>query len=98
MIGALAWFIKKSFDDFKLSIKQVDEKLDKSITALDKKITECDEKHTEKYESLQKSLNSLEKDLPLVYTLREDFLRVMNGVDDKLAKLLYGRNGGNNND
>ena len=31
----------------------------------------------------------LKADLPLIYTTREDFIRVSNNIDQKLDKLLY---------
>lgn len=37
---------------------------------------------------LNEKFNDLKADLPLVYVLREDFIRVLNNVDMKLDKLL----------
>lgn len=34
-------------------------------------------------------LSDLKADLPLIYTTREDFIRVSNNIDQKLDKLLY---------
>ena len=34
-------------------------------------------------------LGDLKADLPLIYTTREDFIRVSNNIDQKLDKLLY---------
>lgn len=52
-------------------------------------------KNTEDVDSVQKELNDLKSDLPLVYTLREDYIRCqqnqekkMNSIEDKLDKLL----------
>ena len=34
-------------------------------------------------------VGDLKADLPLIYTTREDFIRVSNNIDQKLDKLLY---------
>ena len=36
----------------------------------------------------------LKADLPLVYVTREDYIRVMNRVEDKLDQILYGKGKG----
>lgn len=46
-------------------------------------------KNTVEIEQVQKELNELKSDMPFIYTTREDFIRVMNNVDNKLDKLLY---------
>ena len=43
---------------------------------------------------LQEKLNDLKADLPLLYVTREDYIRVMNRVEDKLDQILYGSNKG----
>lgn len=49
-----------------------------------------DQKNAQEIKSLQKELNDLKADLPLIYVTREDFVRIMNRVEDKLDMLLYG--------
>lgn len=41
---------------------------------------------------MEERLNDLKADLPLVYVTREDYIRVMNRVEDKLDQILYGSN------
>ena len=38
---------------------------------------------------MRTELGELKADLPLIYTTREDFIRVSNNIDQKLDKLLY---------
>lgn len=83
MVGALCWFIQRSIKKF-----------DDGIAKLNDKVVAVDEKHTTEMKQLRQDFHALKEEMPLVYTLREDFLRVMNGVDEKLNKILYGRNGG----
>lgn len=48
----------------------------------------ADKRNAEEIATLRNELNDLKSDLPLVYTLREDFIRVMNNVDSKLDELI----------
>ena len=52
----------------------------------------ADKKNAERIEKVEERLNDLKADLPLVYVTREDYIRVMNRVEDKLAHILYGGN------
>lgn len=48
-----------------------------------------DQKNAEEIKNLRKEVNDLKADLPLIYVTREDFIRIMNRVEDKLDLLLY---------
>lgn len=48
----------------------------------------ADKKNALEIEKVRADLADLKSDLPLVYTLREDFIRVMNNVDAKLDRLI----------
>lgn len=52
----------------------------------------ADKKNAERIEKVEERLNDLKADLPLVYVTREDYIRVMNRVEDKLDQILYGGN------
>lgn len=51
------------------------------------KMEDMEQRHNTDIERLSSELNQLKNDLPMVYVLREDFLRVMNNVDQKLDKI-----------
>ena len=51
------------------------------------KMEDMEQRHNADIERLSSELNQLKNDLPMVYVLREDFLRVMNNVDQKLDKI-----------
>ena len=86
LIGAITFFLKRTLDKFEAGMKQQSTQLE-----------QMDAKHTKEAADLRKELSDLKADLPLVYVLREEFLRVMNNVDAKLDKLLY-RTGGSNSE
>ena len=52
----------------------------------------ADKKNAERIEKVEERLNDLKADLPLVYVTREDYIRGMNRVEDKLDQILYGSN------
>lgn len=84
-IGIIAFFIKRTLD-----------KLEKTSENLGKKIDAMKEKYDQEVDELRKEISDLKNDLPFLYVLREDFLRVMNNVEGKLDKItnyiLEGRN------
>ena len=53
----------------------------------------ADRKNGERIDKVEEKLNDLKADLPLVYVTREDYIRVMNRVEDKLDQILYGSQG-----
>ena len=58
----------------------------KTLTTLE----EADRKNASQIEKVEEKLNDLKADLPLIYVTREDYIRIMNRVEDKLDQLLYG--------
>lgn len=68
VVGALAFFIKRT------------------LTTLES----ADKKNAERIDKVEEKLNDLKADLPLVYVTREDYIRVMNRVEDKLDQIIYG--------
>lgn len=41
----------------------------------------------DRVDELEEKLDNLKSDLPFIYTTREDFIRTMNNVDNKLDKI-----------
>lgn len=76
IVGALTYFIKKTLT----SLEDADKKNAADIQA------EA-QKREQELKELNGQLNDLKSDLPLVYTLREDFIRSMNSVDHNISGL-----------
>ena len=76
IVGMLTYFIKKTL----VSLEEADKK-----NAAD--IREEARRREEELKDLSGQLNDLKSDLPLVYTLREDFIRSMNSVDHNISVL-----------
>jgi hypothetical protein len=83
VVGALTFFIKKTLATL--------EEADKRNAA---QIAEAKKEAAEKIAKVEEKLNDLKADLPLVYVTREDYIRVMNRVEDKLDQILYGKGKG----
>lgn len=76
VVGALTYFFKKTLT----SLEDADKK-----NAAD--IREEARKREQDMKELTGQLNDLKSDMPLVYTLREDFIRSMNSVDHNISGL-----------
>lgn len=76
VVGTLTYFIKKTL----VSLEDADKK-----NAAD--IREEAKKREQDLKELTGQLNDLKSDMPLVYTLREDFIRSMNSVDHNISGL-----------
>lgn len=79
VVGALTFFVKKTLTTL--------ENADKENAA---QIANAKRESAEKIAKVEEKLNDLKADLPLVYVTREDYIRVMNRVEDKLDQILYG--------
>ena len=74
IIGVASWGVKNAISDMKSAIA---------------KLETADKKNAEDIAAVRGELGDLKADLPLIYTTREDFIRVSNNIDQKLDKLLY---------
>ncbi len=75
-LGAISYFIKGAMSDIK-----------KGIAANDLRVKELDLKHTQNYSALKDELNDLKSDLPLIFVLKEDFIRTLNNVEGKIGNI-----------
>lgn len=74
IIGVAAWGVKNAIGEMKAAVSE---------------LKAADKKNAEEIAAVRTELGELKADLPLVYTTREDFIRVSNNIDSKLDKLLY---------
>ncbi|EKS54281.1 hypothetical protein D186_23681 [Citrobacter freundii ATCC 8090 = MTCC 1658 = NBRC 12681] len=78
-IGVIGYFLKTTIAEIKEQIKLNSQRVDQTEEKMEKKIVE-----------LQKELEDLRSDLPFIYVTREDFIRTMNNLDNKLDKIYDG--------
>jgi septation ring formation regulator EzrA len=74
IIGVAAWGVKNAIGEMKAAVSE---------------LKAADKKNAEEIAAVRTELGELKAALPLVYTTREDFIRVSNNIDSKLDKLLY---------
>ncbi len=74
IIGVAAWGVKNAIGEIKSAVT---------------KLEAADKKNADEIAAVRTELGELKADLPLIYTTREDFIRVSNNIDHKLDKLLY---------
>ena len=74
IIGVAAWGVKNAIGEMKATVSE---------------LKAADKKNAEEIAAVRTELGDLKADLPLIYTTREDFIRVSNNIDQKLDKLLY---------
>jgi transcriptional regulator NrdR family protein len=74
----------------KLDQKNVSQ-LEKITKQISEQIVKVDEKNALQIAKVEEKLNDLKADLPLIYVTREDYIRIMNRVEDKLDQLLYSK-------
>ena len=76
MMGALAWFIKRTISNFEASITNVVKTFGDQTDKLERRIAAQEERH-----------NQLIKDLPSVYAYREDMIRYSQDTNSRLDRL-----------
>ena len=74
IIGVAAWGVKNAIGEIKSAVT---------------KLEAADKKNADEIAAVRTELGELKADLLLIYTTREDFIRVSNNIDHKLDKLLY---------
>lgn len=86
-IAVLAYFIKKNIDKIEKSIEANEKKIDLFVEKYDEKLEKTEEKNDKKFDEIQSTINKLKEDLPKEYVIRDDFIRAMSNVDQKLDKI-----------
>ncbi|MCI7660300.1 MULTISPECIES: hypothetical protein [Eubacteriales] len=93
VVGALTFFIKKTLTSLEEADKKNAAQIAESKKEAAAQIAEAKREAADKIAKVDEKLNDLKADLPLVYVTREDYIRVMNRVEDKLDQILYGSGG-----
>lgn len=78
-IGIIGYFLKTTVTEMKDQIKSNSQRVDQTEEKMEQKIGE-----------LEKKIGDLRSDLPFIYVTREDFIRTLNNVDNKLEKIYDG--------
>ncbi len=79
-IGSLEKKLDDKLDDFKREVQ-------KSTAALEDRLDKRIQGTEEKYEDLQRDLNAYRDHVNKNFTLKDDFIRAISGIDRKLDKI-----------
>lgn len=77
LIGALAWFIKRTLDELRKENETIRREFAKQFDTQAARMDKLESKMQETIETL-----------PYRYTLREDFIRAVSGLERKIDKVL----------
>ena len=83
MIGSIGYFLKQNS-------AKIDERFERNeccIEKVDEKVEALEGKIETKFEVLEEKLSNLKEELPKEYVIRDDFIRAMSNVDQKLDKI-----------
>lgn len=86
-VGVIAFFLKNQLSGIQKSIEQNSTDIQNQTEKINQRIDEVEKKSKEDVDSVREELNNLKADMPLVYTLREDFIRTLNNVESKMNNI-----------
>lgn len=86
-VGVIAFFLKNQLSGIQKSIEQNSTDIQNQTEKINQRIDEVEKKSKEDVDSVREELNNLKADMPLVYTLREDFIRTLNNVESKMGNI-----------
>lgn len=89
VVGTLSFFIKKMLTSFEEADKKNAQQIEKTEEKFDEQLGKMEEKFDEQNAKMEEKFNDLKADLPLLYVTREDFIRVMTRVENKLDQLIF---------
>lgn len=86
-VGVITFFLKNQLTNIQKSIEQNSTDIREQTEKINQRIDEVEEKSKKDVEAVREELNNLKADMPLIYTLREDFIRTLNNVESKMGNI-----------
>lgn len=77
LLGALSWFVKRTLDELR-----------KENETIRKEFARQFDTHAARMDKLEAKLQETIETMPYKYTLREDFIRAVSGLERKIDKIL----------
>lgn len=82
-IGIIAYFMKRLMDESKSTDEALIRKLEETQARIEAERRESQQRDNE----LAKQINDLKTDLPFMYVLKEDWIRVSDATDKKISSM-----------
>ena len=83
----LTFFIKRWFSNIEQGNARIQEKIEQNDKKVNERIDRLEQKNDEDLQRIQQEISDMKADLPLVYVLREDYIRVANSMEDHMKGL-----------
>lgn len=83
----MMFFIKRWFNQIEEKDKEIKEIIEKNDQKVNERINKLEEKTEGDIQQLQKDLSNIKGDFALSFVPREDFFRIMNGVEDRIKNI-----------
>ena len=85
--GILTYFIKKWFSSIEQGNKQIQERIEQNDKKVNERIDRLEQKNEEDIQKIRGEISQMKADLPVVYVLREDYIRVANNMEANIKEL-----------
>jgi len=87
MLGALAYFIKRTIATFESSLATITKNFDDRAQRLEKRIDDQEQRLEKRIDDQEVRHNQMIKDMPTVYAYREDMIRMSTDTNNRLEKI-----------
>lgn len=83
----LTFFIKRWFNGIEQGNTKIQEKIEQNDKKVNERIDRLEQKNDEDLQKIKGELSQMKADLPVVYVLREDYIRVANNMEENMKEL-----------
>lgn len=83
----LTFFIKRWFSGIEESNAKIRERIEQNDEKVNERIDRLEQKNDEDIQKIKGELSQMKADLPIVYVLREDYIRVADNMEKNMKEL-----------
>ena len=83
----LAFFIKRWFAAIEQGNKEIQNRIEQNDKKVNERIDRLEQKSEEDIQKIKSEISQMKADLPVVYVLREDYIRVANNMEANIKEL-----------
>lgn len=85
--GVLTFFIKRWFSGIEAGNEKIRAEISQNSQKINARIDRVEEKNEEDIQEIRSEIAQMKADLPVVYVLREDYIRVANNMEANIKEL-----------
>lgn len=83
----LTFFIKRWFSNIEQGNVRIQEKIEQNDQKVNERIDRLEQKNDEDLQRIRDEVSQMKADLPIVYVLREDYIRVADNMEKNMKEL-----------